>query len=134
MIPNITVNHNSDSSSILRWGRNEDIKTFKTLRELWNREGISIETFWSQDSAITEKHHYILFDLVHQYNWKRNTDTMLKRIQYLGKNQTMSVRELKLFRRLNKKAKKENEAFNLEEIANQFPGKLASTLQKHMKP
>ena len=34
MISNITMNHNSDSSSILRWGRNEDIKTFKTLREL----------------------------------------------------------------------------------------------------
>ena len=40
----------------------------------------------------------------------------------------------KIIPQVNKKAKKENEAFNLEEIANQFPGKLASTLQKHMKP
>ena len=134
MIQNKTNNHNSESSGYKRWGRKEDIKTFKTLRELWNLEGIPIETFWSRDSTLTEKHHYILLKLVHQHNWKRNTHMMLKRIQSLGKNQAMSVREQQLFARLNKKAKKENKALKLEEIAHLFPGKSISTLEIYIKP
>ena len=76
----------------------------------------------------------MLLELVNQHNWKRNTHTMLKRIQSLGKNQAMSVREQQLFARLNKKAKKENKALKLEEIAHLFPGKSISTLEIYIKP
>ena len=92
-----------------------------------------IDTFLVEDSTLTDKHYFILSELVERLNWKRNVHTMLNRIQLLGKNQVMSVRELRLFRRLKKKAKKENKPFNLEEIANQFPGRLASTLELYLK-
>ena len=59
---------------------------------------------------------------------------MLNRIKWLGKNQAMSVREMKLFHRLCKKAKKDKKALNIEEIAHLFPGKLVSTLELYVKP
>ena len=59
---------------------------------------------------------------------------MLNRIRSLQKNQAMSAREIKLFRRLCKKAKKNKKALNLEEIAHMFPGKLVSTLELYIKP
>ena len=129
----ITTSQNNERINKTRWGRKEDILAFTILRELCSQENFTIDTFWCKNSAITDKHHYLISELVDRLNWKRDTQTMLKRIQYLGKNQKMSVREMKLFRRLRKKAIKENKPFNLEEIANQFPGKLASTLEWCMK-
>ena len=119
----------SEVSWSKRWGRDKDILAFTILRELWSQENIMIDTFLVEDSTLTDKHYFILSELVERLNWKRNVHTMLNRIQLLGKNQVMSVRELRLFRRL----KKENKPFKLEEIANQFPGKLASTFESYLK-
>ena len=129
------VNHqNPEDLGVKRWGRKQDIQVFKALRELTNREGISFETFFDQESSLTEKHHFILFELVYKYNWKRNTRTMLNRIRSLSKNQEMSVRERRQFERLRKDAKKKNKPFIIEEIAHLFPGKLVSTLKAFINP
>ena len=124
----------SEVSWTKRWGRDKDVLAFTILRELWNQESVVIDTFLGEDSTtLTEKHYSIISELVDRLNWKRNVQTMLNRIQFLGKNQTLSVRELRLFNRLKKKAKKENKPFDLEKAANQFPGRLASTLQSYIK-
>ena len=57
---------------------------------------------------------------------------MLKRIMQLGKNQEMSVREMKLFRRLKKKALANDLPFNLRKVVHMFPGKTVSTLRSCM--
>ena len=57
---------------------------------------------------------------------------MLQRIIRLAKNQKMSVREMKLFKRLKKKAKKSKSPINIEEIVHMFPGKLVSTLESYL--
>ena len=54
---------------------------------------------------------------------------MLERIKRLGKQQKMSVRQMKLFRRLKKKAKRAKVRFDLEKVVHMFPGKLVSTLE-----
>ena len=123
----------TEASWSKRWGRDKDVLAFTILRELWSQENIVIDTFLDEDSTLTDKHYSIISELVDRLNWKRNVQTMLNRIQFLGKNQTLSVRELRLFNRLKKKAKKENKPFDLEEAANQFPGRLASTLQSYIK-
>ena len=124
----------SEVSWTKRWGRDKDVLAFTILRELWNQENIALDTFLDEDSTkLTDKHYSIISELVDRLNWKRNVQTMLNRIQFLGKNQVLSVRELRLFNRLKKKAKKENKPFDLEEAANQFPGRLASTLQSYIK-
>ena len=124
----------SEVSWSKRWGRDKDVLAFTILRELWNQENIALDTFLDEDSTkLTDKHYSIISELVDRLNWKRNVQTMLNRIQFLGKNQVLSVRELRLFNRLKKKAKKENKPFDLEEVANQFPGRLASTLESYIK-
>ena len=57
---------------------------------------------------------------------------MLKRIVRLAKNQKMSVREIKLLKKLKRKAKKTKLPLNLEEIVHMFPGKLVSTLESYL--
>ena len=112
-----------------RWGRDDDIRAFKTLRELCSQEDIAIETFWDEDFHLTKKHHRILKRITKKYKWKRNTDTMLKRITRLGKKQKMSARQIKLLKKLRRKAKKNKLPLNCEEIVHMFPGKLVSTLE-----
>lgn len=56
---------------------------------------------------------------------------MLKRIQRLGKNQTMSVRQSNLLSKLIRDAG--DEALNLDEIIHMFPGKTIETLRSHLE-
>ena len=122
----------NESSLVPRWGRDEDVQVYKTLGELWAQEDIEVETFWGLKSSLTDDHHWILEEIAKKYGWKRSTAKMLKRIKNLRKQQKMSVRQMRLFRKLKRKAKREKVTFDLEKIVHMFPGKLVSTLEACM--
>ena len=72
-------------------------------------------------------------NLAFQINWKGDTQSLLKRIQSLGRDQKLSVRQIYTLKRLRREAKREKKEFLLEEVADHFPGKSISTLQSAFK-
>ena len=78
---------------------------------------------------MSENHQNVLLDLKHKLHWKRRTSAMLKRIQMLAKDQSLSVRQRIILRRLVAKAKKNKTELVVEDIAHMFPGKLITTLE-----
>ena len=101
----------------------------QALRQICNHQNISIEDFWDENAVMSEDHEKVLKDLKAQVHWRRRTSAMLKRIQMLGKNQSLSVRQRKLLKTLVARANKNKTELVLEEIADMFPGKSISTLE-----
>ena len=66
-------------------------------------------------------------------NWRGDVQSLLKRIQTQGRDQTLSVRQIKLLKKLNTKAIEEKKVFSLENVADSFPGKSISTLQSALE-
>ena len=62
-------------------------------------------------------------------NWKNDTQSLLKRIQSLAGDQTLSVRQMNMLKKLKVKAIEENQELSLEDVVDSFPGKSISTLQ-----
>ena len=62
-------------------------------------------------------------------NWKNDTQSLLKRIQSLSRDQTLSVRQINMLKKLKVKAIEENQELSLEDVVDSFPGKSISTLQ-----
>ena len=112
-----------------RWGRKEDSIMFSVLRQLWKQESIDIDDFWADHSKISIQHDCILLNIVSQMNWKNDTQSLLKRIQSLSRDQTLSVRQINLLKKLKVKAIEENQELSLEDVVDSFPGKSISTLQ-----
>ena len=116
-----------------RWGRKEDTRMFSVLRQLWKQESVDIEDFYTNHSKISIEHDLILINLVSQLNWRSDTQSLLKRIQSLAKDQTLSVRQIYMLKRLKRKAKQQKKEFSLEDIVDSFPGKSISTLQSALE-
>ena len=66
-------------------------------------------------------------------NWRGDVQSLLKRIQSQGRDQTLSVRQIKMLKKLNTKAIEEKKVFSLENVADSFPGKSISTLQSALE-
>ena len=111
-----------------RWGREQDSQMFQVLRQICSCQNINIQDFWG-DVEISEDHEKVLNDLKAQVHWRRGILAMLKRIQKLAKDQSLSVRQKHMLRRLVGKAEKNNTELVVEDIADMFPGKLISTLE-----
>ena len=62
-------------------------------------------------------------------NWRSDTQSLLKRIQSLARDQTLSVRQIQMLKKFKKKAIKQKKDFSVEDVADSFPGKSISTLQ-----
>ena len=62
-------------------------------------------------------------------NWRSDTQSLLKRIQSLARDQTLSVRQIHMLKKLKKKAIKQEKEFSVEDVVDSFPGKSISTLQ-----
>ena len=75
----------------------------------------------------------MLKDLKHQFNWKRGTAALLRRIQALAKNQTLSVRQYKVLRKVRTKERVLKTKLDLGKIADLFPGKTMSTLKSALE-
>ena len=112
-----------------RWGRKEDTQMFLLLAQLWKQENVDAEDFWTDHAKISIQHDYILMNLAFQMNWRGNNQSLLKRIQGLGRDQTLSTRQMNLLRKLKNKANRENKEFSLRDVVDSFPGKSISTLQ-----
>ena len=66
-------------------------------------------------------------------NWRNDTQSLLKRIQTLAKDQTLSVRQINMLKKLKVKAIEENQEFWLENVIDSFPGKSITTLQSALE-
>ena len=66
-------------------------------------------------------------------NWRGDAQSLLKRIQSLGRDQTLSIRQIKMLDRFKINAIKEKKEFILEDVAYSFPGKSISTLQSALE-
>ena len=66
-------------------------------------------------------------------NWRGDAQSLLKRIQSQGRNQTLSVRQIKMLNKFKIKAIKEKKEFILEDVAYSFPGKSISTLKSALE-
>ena len=97
------------SSGYNRWGRQKDVQLFQTLKQICSEQDISVEDFWNDDVVMSENHQNVLLDLKHKLHWKRRTSAMLKRIQMLAKDQSLSIRQRIMLRRLVAKAKKKQD-------------------------
>ena len=117
------------SSGYNRWGRQKDVQLFQTLKKICSEQDINIEDFWNDEVVMSENHQKVLLDLKHKLHWKRRTSAMLKRIQMLAKDQSLSVRQRIMLRRLFAKAKKNKTNLVVEDIAHMFPGKSIATLE-----
>ena len=117
------------SSGYNRWGREKDGQMLQALRQICNHQNISIDDFWNENTVMSEDHEKVLKDLKAQVHWRRKTSAMLKRIQMLGKDQSLSVRQRILLKKLVALANKNKTELVLEEVADMFPGKSISTLE-----
>ena len=68
-----------------------------------------------------------------EFEWKRGTSALLRRIQTLAKNQTLSVRQYKVLRRIRTKERVLKSKLDLGEIADLFPGKTMATLKSALE-
>ena len=66
-------------------------------------------------------------------NWKGDTQSLLKRIQSQGRDQTLSSRQINMLKKFIKKANRQKKEFLLEDVADSFPGKSISTLQSALE-
>ena len=105
---------------------------FQTLRQICSEQDINIEDFWNDDVEISESHEEVLEDLKYRLHWRRKTSAMLKRIKMLAKDQSLSIRQRIMLRRLVAKAKKNKTKLVVEDIAHMFPGKLITTLESSL--
>ena len=125
-----------------RWGRKEDIETFKLLRLSLKDKGIEDETFFnhnindilehSSQTIIAPLYKSITEQLSIDLNWLRTPYHLLHRIFKLTQNQDFSFRENYLFNKVvssNSSLKQDN----FEELAELFPGKLVSTIKEKVK-
>ena len=75
-----------------RWGRKEDCQMFSALRQLWKEESVDIEDFYADHAKISTQHDCILLNLVSQMNWRGDVQSLLKRIQTQGRDQSLVAR------------------------------------------
>ena len=61
--------------------------------------------------------------------WKGSTNRFVKRIQQLGKNQKLSVRQTKRLKSLCRKQRKQNGEIDFSQILEKFPGKSIESLK-----
>ena len=78
---------------------------------------------------MSEDHQKVLKDLKYQVQWRRRASAMLKRIRMLAKDQSLSIRQCIVLRRLVAEARRSKKKLVVEDIAYMFPGKSIATLQ-----
>ena len=78
---------------------------------------------------MSEKHEQVLQILTAQLKWKRRASILLQRIRDIAKNQSLSVRQYKILRKLRTRERVQKMKLDLEEVADLFPGKTMATLK-----
>ena len=102
---------------------------FQTLRQICIDQNINIEDFWNDDVVMSKNHEKVLKDLKYKVDWERKTSAMLKRIRMLVKDQSLSVRQRHMIRKLVINAKNNKTKLVMKDIACMFPGKSIKTLE-----
>ena len=120
-------------SGYRRWNNVDDWKMFTQLRKACKEQNIDIEEYWTKEYPISKQHESILIEIAYNLDWKRDILTLIKRIKMLVKDQSMSVRQNNLIRKLFRESQKKNIELDFESIMDSFPGKSIETLKSRVK-
>ena len=125
-------NKTKRKSGYYRWNTIDDAKMFRELRKACKQSNIDIEDFSNIDCYTSNQHRDILNTLVDKLQWRRDANTLLKRIMTLSKKQTLSGRQIKILKKIIQCAKAKNEVVSVETIVDMFPGKSLTNLQRYI--
>lgn len=112
-----------------RWGRAEDKNLYRVLRELEANGTLTLEEILQTSTRHNIYNNKGIHELMRLSEWKGHAKNIVRRIQRLSKPQSLSAREMKLFKRLYKKQKVDGTP-NYEEMLYEFPGKTIDILQE----
>ena len=110
-----------------RWGRQMDIFLFETIREMQKAGQLDLQRVLNMEISFQGTDFPEVNALVEKFEWKGLRKHLVKRIQHLCKRE-MSVREIKLFKKLVKRDYK-NHQVNFEKLLYHFPGKTQKMLE-----
>lgn len=79
------------------------------------------------------KTRLILFEICLEVNWHQGIEQLLKRMQKTIQNQSLSVREVKLLRKLLRSHKGDVMNLDINDLMYHFPGKGTSLIQNAVK-
>ena len=110
-----------------RWGRQMDIFLFETIREMQKAGQLDLQRVLNMEISFQGTNFPEVIALVEKFGWKGLRKHLVKRIQHLCKRE-MSVREIKLFKKLVKRDYK-NKKVNFDKLLYHFPGKTQKMLE-----
>ncbi|CAI2381425.1 unnamed protein product [Moneuplotes crassus] len=116
-----TEGKNTTSSVNKRWGKKQDNKLFKVLREMEACHKICFNDVIWDEEGLKNLNRKLLRDLCREVKWISNPKKLLKRIKNFW-DKDFSVRELKALKRIMRKDF-DYKNVDLEQISKHFPSK-----------
>ena len=130
------------SIKMRRWDKESDRNVFRFLSTELSSINMELYQFlyennhWIVDDSwqdiLWEKRLNILEKIIEKYNWHNTPYYLFKRLRRLVQNQSFSVRDLKLLKRVVKRMKI-SKCYNITELISLFPGKFECTIREEWK-
>ena len=114
------VNEESYSHQ-LRWSKQEDIKLFKTIKDLSYKFGIDIVKTNFEKGKVCKQHRKFFKELKNKVDWSGTLVELKNRIIKVKSSTRFTARDIRVLKRyLTKEAKGE---ILMDQVLEQFPGK-----------
>ena len=138
------LNRQDDTMSMRmrRWGRESDRNVFRFLNTELSSINMDLYQFlyennhWIVDDSwqdiLWEIRLNILERIIEKYNWHNTPYSLFRRLRKLVQNQSFSVRDIKLLKRVVKR-QKILKCYNITELITLFPGKFECTIREEWK-
>lgn len=104
---------------------------FVLLNKVCQENGFEVTEYWTKRDIQTRPQYALLESVIPEVNWKGTRLELLRRIQKIGKNKTLSCREKGLLKKLITENIK-NGKCNYKAILYYFPGKTEAALKKEV--
>lgn len=126
------ISKSSSNQKLKRWSRSDDIALFDELYKECTKRHLNISDVFER-ASFNNKYKNLLNQVKLKVEWKWNDVKFLARIRRLGKDQKLSFRQFKLFRKLCREQLQISEEVNFSSLVKYFPGKLEATLQNEFR-
>ena len=105
----------------LRWSKQEDIKLFKTIKDLSYKYGIDIDKTSFEKGKVCKQHRKFFKELKHKVYWRGTLVDLKNRIVKIKSSTRFTARDIRVLKRyLAKEAKGK---ILMDQVVEQFPGK-----------
>lgn len=98
------------------------------MNKICNEQGYEVSDFWTNPNIIQSDQYKVLKTIIPIISWCGTKLELLRRIQKVGQNQTLSCRERLLLKRIVSKRFK-NRKIYYKDVQSEFPGKTVETLK-----